>query len=123
LWCWTGLSGAKGRPIDPSRVRSYQKKILPENLMNHNDLIKKIASRLDLTIDETRNLYNAFTEEITDYLSKGEALNIRGFGTFQGKKRESRKGFNPALRKWMMLPPAIRPHFKSGETLKKRVNS
>lgn len=90
--------------------------------MSHSDLIKNIASKLDLTIEETRNLYNAFTDELADSLSKTEALNIRGFGTFQGKKRESRKGFNPALRKWMMLPPAIRPHFKPGETLKKRVN-
>lgn len=90
--------------------------------MSHTDLLKSIASRLDLTLDETRSLYTAFTEELTDSLSRGEALNIRGFGTFHGKKRESRKGFNPALRKWMMLPPAIRPHFKSGETLKKRIN-
>lgn len=90
--------------------------------MNKSDIIKKLAVRLRMSQKDTRALYDALSQELTETLSGGNSVNIAGFGTFSVRKLEKRKGFNPLIEKWMMLPPRRKAHFKASETLKKRVN-
>ncbi len=90
--------------------------------MNKNELIQNTATRLKLSRKEARLLYDATLEELSSLLMEGGSVNIPGFGTFSVSKLEKRKGFNPLMEQWMMLPPRMKPHFKPGETLKRRVN-
>ena len=91
--------------------------------MNKADLIKTLSKKMKIHRKDSSELYEALFHELTDILSKGESFQITGFGSFEVRKLEKRKGFNPLIEKWMMLPPKQKPHFTPSETLKKRINS
>lgn len=90
--------------------------------MNKTGLIRNVAARLRISQKDARSLYDSLCQELIETLSAGASVNITGFGTFTVKKLEKRKGFNPLIEKWMMLPPRRKAQFKPSETLKKRVN-
>ncbi len=90
--------------------------------MNKQEIIKKIAEKMGITQVETKKLFDAAFDVLTDLLSKGDSFTEQGFGTFSVVKLEKRKGFNPLLEKWMMLPPKLKPKFKASESLKEEVN-
>ena len=71
---------------------------------------------------ETKELMDATFEVLTDLLAKGESFNVQNFGTFSVTELDKRKGYNPLLDKWMMLPPKLKPRFKASDALKERVN-
>ncbi|MDH5655133.1 MAG: HU family DNA-binding protein [Spirochaetia bacterium] len=91
--------------------------------MNKSDLIKKVSKKLKIKQKDSSTLYEALFHEITDILARGDSVQISGFGSFEVQKLEKRKGFNPLIEKWMMLPPKQKPHFTPSENLKKRINS
>jgi len=91
--------------------------------MTKAELIKKLSKRLKITIKDSNVLYHSLTDEITAILSSGDSIHIPGFGNFSVHKLEKRKGFNPLIEKWMMLPPKLKPHFKPSDSVKKMVNN
>lgn len=90
--------------------------------MNKQDIIKEIAKNMNITQIETKRLFDAAFDILTDILSKGDSFTEKGFGTFSVLKLEKRKGFNPLIEKWMMLPPKLKPKFKASESFKEEVN-
>jgi nucleoid DNA-binding protein len=90
--------------------------------MNKAELIGRVADRMKLTKKETQQLYDALVQEMTESLSKGSTIAFPGFGIFSVTKVQKRKGFNPLMEKWMMLPPKMKLRFKVSATLKKRIN-
>lgn len=90
--------------------------------MNKSEIIQRLAKRLRITKKDARILGDALIEEFTEILAAGDSVNIPGFGSFSVTELKKRRGFNPLIEKWMMLPPRRKAHFKPGEKLKKRVN-
>jgi len=90
--------------------------------MTKEDIIKKISEKMNITQVETKNLFHSAFDVLIDILSKGDSFTEQGFGTFSVVKLEKRKGFNPLIEKWMMLPPKLKPKFKPSEILKEEVN-
>ena len=90
--------------------------------MNKKEMVAYLAKKLYLTQDETRNLLDSTFDVLAEILAKGKSFNVHGFGTFYVTKMEKRKGFNPLINKWMMLPPKLKPKFKTGESLKEGIN-
>ena len=62
-------------------------------------------------------------ESMSDALSDGGRIEIRGFGSFSLHHRGARKGRNPKTGEQVSLPPKFVPHFKPGKELRERVNS
>ncbi len=50
-----------------------------------------------------------------------DKVQVIGFGTFATRKREARKGRNPATREEITIPATTVPVFKAGKGLKDRV--
>ena len=78
-------------------MRSKALHIIPGGVtMIRSELIQKIA-------DENPHLYqrdverivNTIFEEVTGAMSKGDRVELRGFGAFSVKKRDARVGRNP----------------------------
>ena len=90
--------------------------------MNKNDLIRIISEKTGETQEVTRKLFESTFKEITRIMADGNSINFPGFGTFHTVKRDKRKGFNPLIEKWMMLPPKIIPKFKSSDKIKEVLN-
>lgn len=61
-------------------------------------------------------------ETITDALSNGDRVELRGFGAFSIKERESRMGRNPRTGEAVPVPKKYVPFFKTGKELRERLN-
>src|SRR5262249_24182950 len=63
--------------------------------MTKADLIDEVSKVSSLTKKETETIVNTIFDNITDALSKGEKVELRGFGSFRLRHRNSRQGRNP----------------------------
>lgn len=61
-------------------------------------------------------------DTICDALAQQLRIELRGFGAFSLKKRQSRTAHNPKTGKKVRVPPKYVPFFVVGKELKKRVN-
>ena len=64
----------------------------------------------------------AILTAIKDGLERGEAIEIRGFGTFRVRHRKSRKGQNPNTGQTVVIPPRRVPVFQPSKLLSDRVD-
>ncbi|UCC15347.1 MAG: integration host factor subunit beta [Gammaproteobacteria bacterium] len=62
-------------------------------------------------------------EVMSDSLSSGERIEIRGFGSFSLHYRPPRMGRNPKTGEAVALSGKYVPHFKPGKDLRERVNA
>lgn len=90
--------------------------------MNKSELVEAIASKTGETKKGTEASLNAFIEVVTDALKKGNKVQLVGFGSFEVRKRASRKGRNPQTGEEMKIPASKAPVFKAGKALKEVVN-
>lgn len=90
--------------------------------MKKQDIIKDLADKMEITQVEAKKLFDSTLDELTTILAGSDSINFQGFGTFSVKKLEERKGFNPLIDKFMMLPPKLRPRFKPSQILKDKIN-
>ena len=54
-------------------------------------------------------------------MSKGDRVQITGFGTFERRNRKKRTGRNPQTGQSLIIPAAKYPAFVAGKSLKERV--
>jgi DNA-binding protein HU-beta len=90
--------------------------------MNKADLISSIAEKSNLQKKDAEKVLNAFTETVEDVLTKGERIQLVGFGSFEVKQRAERKGRNPQTKAVITIPATKLPVFKVGKDLKEAVN-
>lgn len=90
--------------------------------MNKTELIEAIAASAGLTKAQAGKAVDAFVDTVSDTLKKGDKVILIGFGTFETRKREARKGRNPQTKKEIMIPASTAPVFKAGKKLKDAVN-
>ena len=88
--------------------------------MNMKELVKEATKRSTLTQKEIREALDSILEVITETLSRGEKVEIRGFGSFFMKERKGRIARNPKTNEPLELPPMLVPHFKAGKQLKEK---
>ena len=75
--------------------------------MNKTELIEAIAASAGLTKAQASKALDAFVDTVSDTLKKGDKVILIGFGTFETRKREARKGRNPQTKKEIMIPASI----------------
>ncbi|HOV13750.1 MAG TPA: HU family DNA-binding protein [Spirochaetota bacterium] len=90
--------------------------------MKKDEIVKKLSEKLNITQVESKRIFDSVFDVLTDILSKGNTFTETGFGTFSVVEINKRKGFNPLIHKWMMLPPKLKPKFRASEHLKEEVN-
>ncbi len=89
--------------------------------MNKMQLISEVAKRSGLTKKEAKAAIDAVFSAIRDALSKGQKVRLIGFGTFEVRKRGSRKGKNPKTGQTITIPARKVPAFRASSDLKKAV--
>ena len=90
--------------------------------MNKSDLISSMAEKGKLQKKDAEKALNAFVESIEDGLSKGEKIQLVGFGSFEVRTRAARKGRNPQTKAEITIPESKVPIFKVGKALKDTIN-
>ena len=91
--------------------------------MIKSELVQKIAEKNShLSHREVERLVSAIFEEITNALSAGGRVELRGFGAFSVKSRPGRVGRNPRTGEKVEISEKNVPYFKTGKLLKERLN-
>jgi integration host factor subunit beta len=92
--------------------------------MNKSELIKRMSDKLDqLTGRDVDLAVHTILEIMSESLSTGERIEIRGFGTFSNHYRKPRSVRNPKTGEvGIHKPGKFVPHFKPGKELKRRVD-
>ena len=77
--------------------------------MNKQELVSAIAAASGLTNVASEKALNATTEAIKGALSKGESIQLIGFGTFSISDRAARTGRNPQTGKEIQINFVLHP--------------
>ena len=90
--------------------------------MNKTELVAAIAENAEISKKDAEKAVKAFVEVITEELTKGEKVQLVGFGTFEVTSRAAREGRNPQTGNTMKIAACKAPKFKAGKALKDAVN-
>ena len=91
--------------------------------MNKSQLIERIAKEEGITIKNAANVVNVVFDSMADSLSKGDRVEIRGFGSFKVKSYNSYQGRNPKTGEIIQVREKKLPYFKVGKEMKERVDN
>lgn len=91
--------------------------------MNKTELAVAIAERTALTKKDAEAALKAFIDVVGDELSKGEKVQLAGFGTFEVSERAERQGINPRTKETITIAASKAPKFKAMKALKEKVNN
>ncbi len=89
--------------------------------MRKEELVKLVAKNTGLSGRKVKLVIDAFLEEISRSLERGERVELRGFGVFRVNTYQAKEMVVPATGKRIQLPVRLFPHFKPGKILKERV--
>jgi len=91
--------------------------------MKKADLVDAIAGKAGVPKAQVQQMVDDVFELIADGLSRGEKIDLRGFGTFSVRDSAARTGRNPQTGEPISIPARRTPGFKPGKELKERVNA
>ena len=86
--------------------------------MKKAELIDAVATKSELTKQDTKKAVDALFETISNTLANEEKIQLIGFGTFEVRERAARTGRNPQTGEEMTIPASKVPAFKPGKELK-----
>lgn len=89
--------------------------------MNKTELVDAVATKSELTKQDSKKAVDALFETISNTLAKEEKIQLVGFGTFEIRERAERTGRNPQTGEEMTIPASKAPAFKPGKELKEAV--
>ena len=91
--------------------------------MIKSELIQQIAQdNPHLFQRDVERIINTIFEEIGAALSRGDRVELRGFGAFSVKERNARVGRNPRTGESVKVDAKRVPFFKTGKELRDRLN-
>lgn len=91
--------------------------------MIKSELVQKIAeANPHLYQRDVENIIEAILDEITMALSRGDRVELRGFGAFSVKARPARMGRNPRTGAQVKVSEKVVPYFKTGKEMRDRLN-
>lgn len=91
--------------------------------MVKSELINIIAEKQPgLSLKDVELSVNQILDHMSDTLSQGGRIEIRGFGSFSLHYRPPRNAHNPKTGEKVATEAKYTPHFKPGKELRERVN-
>ena len=91
--------------------------------MNKTELVTALAAKTELSKKDAEKAVNAFVDVISEKLTKGEKIQLIGFGTFAVKDRPARVARNPRTGEEIKIAASKAPGFKAGKALKDKVDT
>ncbi|MGH9323603.1 MAG: integration host factor subunit beta, partial [Vicinamibacteria bacterium] len=110
-----------------ARSANLREVLLPEkqesSVMTKAELIEEVSRVSDLTKKHSEIIVDTVFKSIINALHRGDKIELRGFGSFRIRQRESRKGRNPKTGERVDVPAKKVPYFKPGKELKELINT
>ena len=90
--------------------------------MTKAELVEEVSRLSDLSKRDAEIVVDTVFQSIIDALHRGEKIELRGFGSFRLRQRDSRRGRNPKTGDTVDVPPKSVPYFKPGKELRDLIN-
>ncbi len=90
--------------------------------MNKQELIDEVAASTGQSKSSTGEAIDAILEAVTSAVTRGETVQLIGFGSFARGARSERVGRNPSTGKPITIPAAKTVKFTAGKAFKDAVN-
>ena len=90
--------------------------------MTKADLIDEVSRAVEMTRKDSELIVETIFESIVGALRSSDKIEIRGFGSFRTRQRQSRVGRNPKTGARVEVPPKKVPYFKPSKDLKDLIN-
>ena len=91
--------------------------------MTRSELVAQSAeTHPHLGQEEVRRVVDTIFESITEALSRGDRVELRGFGAFTVKSRAPYRGRNPRTGEAVSVGERRMPGFRAGKDLRQRLN-
>ncbi len=90
--------------------------------MTKAELVEIISQETGVSKKDTGIVVNLIMENIGQALVQGDKVEVRGFGSFKVKTRNSRLARNPRTGDSVDVPIKRVPYFKASNELKARLN-
>jgi integration host factor subunit beta len=84
------------------------------NLFKKNKILSK---------EDVEDSVTLIIENLTNALSDGDRVELRGFGTFSTRRRNKRISRNPKTGKSISIQQKFHPYFRASKNLKKIINN
>ena len=92
--------------------------------MIKSELIAQLAEAYpNLFHKDVERIVNTVFDEIAEALSRGDRVELRGFGAFSVRHRPARDGRNPRTGEPVSVKEKFVPFFKTGKELRERVDA
>lgn len=86
--------------------------------MTKADIVRSLAEQVGLTRREAAMTLGIVLDGVVEAIREGEKVELRGFGSFRTRKRQSRQGRNPRTGARVAVPSKVVPYFKPGKQLR-----
>jgi DNA-binding protein HU-beta len=86
--------------------------------MQKTDFIARVAEQTGTSKKVARQVIESALDTIAQSLAKDEKVVLTGFGTFELRTRQARRGVNPQTRQAMTIPASRSPGFSASNSLK-----
>lgn len=91
--------------------------------MIKSELVARLAqANPHLYQRDVERIVSTIFDEISSALSRGDRVELRGFGAFSVKSRPARTGRNPRTGEPVHVEEKFVPFFKTGKELRERLN-
>lgn len=90
--------------------------------MHKPELVTAVAAAANVSQRQADDVLDAFLEQVTNALSRGESVALIGFGSFSVQHQAARTGRNPQTGEPLQIAATNRVSFKPGRALKDLVN-
>ena len=90
--------------------------------MTKAELVEEVSGKTGLPKKQAEIVVNTVFESIVETLKTGEKIELRGFGSFRIRQRDSRMGRNPKTGEKVEVPAKRIPYFKPGKELRELLN-
>ena len=91
--------------------------------MTKSELIKRFAKHCPQGAQDAEAVVETILNGLSQSLTQGERIDIRGFGSFGLNYRPPRTGRNPKSGQKVQVPAKYVPHFKVGKELRDRIKN
>tara|TARA_B100001175_G_C19170966_1_gene477437 strand:- start:308 stop:586 length:279 start_codon:yes stop_codon:yes gene_type:complete len=91
--------------------------------MNKSEIVESLFKNNEfLSKKDTEDTLNLIIDCLSNTLSNGYRVEIRGFGSFSVRKRKERIARNPKTGKSVAVTTKFHPYFRASKSLKQALN-
>ena len=90
--------------------------------MNRSTLIQEISQTSGFPEDQVKTIILSLCESLSSHLSRGDVVNLWGFGKFEPRLRKAHSKLNPLSGKIVDIPERISAVFIASGGLRERMN-